>query len=84
MINHNKYNRGYIGLIALLIVVTIMVFLMINQYERLHTDQLKTESVIDSNSSPTVDSPTMAPIDRAQNIKNVLEDRDRDRSLLSQ
>ena len=74
MNNYSFYNRGYIGLIALLIVVAIISFIMFKQYERLGI--IKTtekESVTPSEITPDFKT----PIERAQNIKDVLESRDR-------
>mgnify|MGYP001565393370 FL=1 len=82
MINNSNYNRGYIGLIALMIVVAIMAFIMIKQYENLGLAQSKEESANGLINVSGTDSGSATPIERAQNAKNTLETRDR--SMLNQ
>lgn len=72
MTKYSKYNNGYVGLIALLIVFTIMAFIAIKQYERLGLIHTKNEAII----SPDNTSGSITPIEKAKDIKNVLENRD--------
>ena len=70
-----KTNRGYIGLIALLVGVAVIAYLMIVQYQRVGPVQPKVESGDDTESIS--DTGYLAPIERAQDVKNILESRNR-------
>jgi len=81
MKNRQNLNCGYIGLIALLIAVLIMVFLMLQEYQSFGLGQLKNATTTNDNGSG-VTSDTMTPIEQAQNVKKIIETHNKD--LLNQ
>ena len=66
-----NYNRGYIGLVALLIAVGLILYLMATQYENYASRK--------ANRDETTQEPAslLSPIDRALDAKNAIEARDR-------
>ena len=72
MKKRQNLKRGYIGLIALLIAVLIMVFMVLQEYQSFGLGQLKTGAT----------SGTMTPIQQAQNVKKIIETHDK--NLLNQ
>lgn len=74
-----NYNGGYVGLIALLIVVAIMAFLMLKEYESVGLVPLEGSSATTTGSSSPA---AVSPIQQAKNVKNLIETQDR--GLLNQ
>ncbi|HEY4478710.1 MAG TPA: hypothetical protein VI775_02610 [Candidatus Paceibacterota bacterium] len=74
----NNHNRGYIGLIVILVVVTITVFVMMKQYQSLGIIKSEESSVNNESISGSGNTTVpLTPIESAQNAKNLIENRDR-------
>jgi hypothetical protein len=79
----HRFSGGYIAILAVLITVVIIAFLMIQQYERIGTTEkaaLDREAFIQGETGDTSlnsGATYVKPIDRAIDIKNTLEARDR-------
>lgn len=68
---NSKFSRGYVAILFLFIGIVIIIFLMVQQY----TNLAKKSDVKNQNAESGQNM--VSPIDRAQNARDMLEERDR-------
>ncbi len=68
---NSKFSRGYIAILFLFIGIIIIIFLMVQQYTNIASKGDPKNQNIES------DQNLVSPIDRAQNARDMLEERDR-------
>lgn len=84
--HRHKNNGGYVGLLALLIVTMIIVFMMAKEFQTYGITQVAPGvgtttaggSPVGSSASGGINA--MAPIQQAQNAKNIMEEQDQNTS----